>query len=183
MRTDLASGINGAHGAPYSCSSNDKPTRSSKRVAGSDPDSSISTTRKGPAMLKVVILDGSAISRNLLNTVLTNGGHEVIGDTNTSPASVARMITLRPQIVCVDAGDGNAMELLDTIRGQLPKTLVFMVSGQMDPAIIQGALQRGVHGFIVKPFNSVTVLTTIRNAVIKFARQQQVKPAVNAPAE
>jgi two-component system, chemotaxis family, chemotaxis protein CheY len=135
-------------------------------------------------MLKVVILDGNAISRNLLNSVLTNGGHEVIGDTNTSPASVAKMIALRPQIVCVDAGSGdsNAMELLDTIRGQLPKTLVFMVSGQMDPAIVQGALQRGVHGFIVKPFNSVTVLTTIRNAVIKFARQQQGKPAAGTPA-
>lgn len=136
-------------------------------------------------MLKVVILDGNAISRNLLNTVLTNGGHEVVGDTNTSPAGLARMITLRPQIICVDAGqdEGSAMELLDTIRGQLPKTLVFLVSGQMHPGTIQGALQRGVHGFIVKPFNSVTVLTTIRNAVIKFARQQQAAPAASAPPE
>lgn len=136
-------------------------------------------------MLKVVILDSNAISRNLLNSVLTNGGHEVIGDANTSSASVAKMITLRPQIICVDAGPdaSGAMELIDSIRGQLPKTLLFMVSGQMEPAIVQGALQRGVHGFIVKPFNSLTVLTTIRNAVIKFARQQQTRPAASTPAE
>ena len=35
-------------------------------------------------MLKVVIIDNSAISRGLLNTVLTDGGYEVVGDANVS---------------------------------------------------------------------------------------------------
>jgi len=44
---------------------------------------------------------------------------------------------------------------------------------------VQTAAQRGVRGFIVKPFNAVTVLTTIRNAIIKIAKQHQaVKSAV-----
>lgn len=130
-------------------------------------------------MLKVVIIDANAIARNLLHTVLTNGGHHVVGDSNTSPAGLAKMVILRPQIVCIDTGQADGMALLESIRSELPKALVFMVSGQMDSATVQGALQRGVHGFIVKPFNSVTVLTTIRNAVMKFAKQQQIKPAEN----
>lgn len=130
-------------------------------------------------MLKVVIIDGNAIERNLLQTILTNGRHHVVGDSNTSTAGLAKMVSLRPQIVCIDTGkaDGDGMALLASVRSELPKALVFMVSGQMEPATVQGALERGVHGFIVKPFNSVTVLTTIRNAVMKFARQQQAKPA------
>jgi CheY-like chemotaxis protein len=70
----------------------------------------------------VVILDGSAISRDLLNSVLTNGGHHVVGDSNTSPAALATMIKLRPQIVCVDTGqaDADGMAILDTIRSELP---------------------------------------------------------------
>lgn len=132
-------------------------------------------------MLKVVIIDGNAIARKLLQTVLTNGGHHVVGDSNTSAAGLAKMVLLRPQIVCIDTGqaDGAGMALLESVRSELPKALVFMVSGQIDAATVQGALQRGVHGFIVKPFNSVTVLTTIRNAVMKFARQQRIKPAGN----
>jgi two-component system chemotaxis response regulator CheY len=128
-------------------------------------------------MLRVVIIDGIAMSRNLLGTILTNGGHEVVGDSNTSAAGVARMIKLRPQIVCIDIGheEDGGMALLDTVRGELPKALVFMVSGKMNPENVQGALQRGVHGFIVKPFNAETVLTTIRNAILKLARQQKIK--------
>ncbi len=128
-------------------------------------------------MLKVVIIDANAISRNLLGTILTNGGHEVVGDSNTSSAGLARVIKLRPQVVCIDIGhaEDGGMTLLDTIRSELPKALVFMVSGKMSSEIVQGALQRGVHGFIVKPFNALTVLTTIRNAVLKIARKQQGK--------
>ncbi|NMM26106.1 MAG: response regulator [Glaciimonas sp.] len=132
-------------------------------------------------MLKVVVLDGNSISRDLLNTVLTNGGHHVVGDGNTSPAGLAKMIKLRPQIVCVDIGeaDSDGLTLLETIRSELPKTLVFLVSGKIDSTAIQGALERGVQGFIVKPFNPQTVLTTIRNAVLKFARQQQITPGLS----
>lgn len=130
-------------------------------------------------MLKAVIIDGNAITRNLLQTVLTNGGHHVVGDSNTSAAGLAKMVILRPQIVCIDIGQADGMALLESVRSELPKALVFMVSAQMDSATVQGALQRGVHGFIVKPFNSVTVLTTIRNAVMKFAKQQRIKPAGN----
>lgn len=128
-------------------------------------------------MLRVVIIDGQAISRNLLSTILVNGGHDVIGDSNTSSAGLARLIKLRPQIVCIDIGhaEDGGMVLIDTIRSELPKALVFMVSGKMSQDMVQGALQRGVHGFIVKPFNALTVLTTIRNAVLKVARQQQAK--------
>ncbi len=127
----------------------------------------------------MVIIDGNSIERNLLQTILTNGGHHVVGDSNTSAAGLAKMVLLRPQIVCIDTGKAEAdgMALLESLRRELPKALVFMVSGQMDSATVQGALQRGAHGFIVKPFNSLTVLTTIRNAVMKFARQQQIKPA------
>lgn len=128
-------------------------------------------------MLRVVIIDGIAMSRNLLGTILTNGGHEVVGDSNASAAGVARIIKLRPQIVCIDIGheEDGGMALLDTVRGELPKALIFMVSGKMNPENVQGALQRGVHGFIVKPFNADTVLTTIRNAILKLARQQKIK--------
>jgi two-component system chemotaxis response regulator CheY len=128
-------------------------------------------------MLKVVIIDGSAISRNLLSTILINGGHEVIGDSNTSAAGLARMIKLRPQIVCIDIGhaEDGGMETLDTIQSALPKALIFMISSKFEPDFIQSALQRGVHGFIVKPFNAATVLANIRNAILKIARQQKSK--------
>ncbi|WP_136417954.1 response regulator [Herbaspirillum sp. ST 5-3] len=126
-------------------------------------------------MLKVVVIDANAISRNLLTSVLVDGGFDVVGDASSTSAGLAAMIKLKPQMICVDIGavDAEGLERLDTLRAGLPKALVFMVSGNFDPAAVQIALERGVHGFIVKPFKSATVLNTIRKTVIKVAHQHR----------
>ena len=125
-------------------------------------------------MLKVVIIDGSAIARGLLNTVLTDGGHEVVGDANTSPAGLARMIRLQPNVICVDIGvEPDRLSILDTLHEALPRAIIFLVSGKIEPDLVGEAVKHGVQGFIVKPFNSVTVLKTIRSTILKFVRRQQ----------
>lgn len=136
-------------------------------------------------MLKAYILDNQAVARNLLATVLTNGGHVVIGDGNHSPSNIARMVKLQPQIVCVDIGepDQAGLALLDTLHAQLPKALVFLVSAKIDAEIIQAAQSRGVVGFIVKPFNAVAVLMSIRNTVLRIASKSRAKQKSKEDAE
>jgi len=128
-------------------------------------------------MIKAVVIDGNAISRGLLSTLLGNGGIAVAGDANTSTASLAAMVKLRPQIVCIDIGavDEEGWLRLQMLRTELPKALLFMVSGQFEAATIESAAQRGVHGFIVKPFKEATVLATIRKAIMKIAREHQAR--------
>ena len=128
-------------------------------------------------MLKAIILDNQAVTRNLLGSVLTTGGHEVVGDANTNSSNLARMVKLQPQIVCVDIGEANdeGLALLDSLRKELPKALIFLVSSKIDAATIQSAQQHGVSGFIVKPFNSVAVLNSIRNTILRIAKQQKTK--------
>jgi DNA-binding NarL/FixJ family response regulator len=111
--------------------------------------------------------------------VLTNGGYDVVGGANTSPASIAAMAKLQPQVVCIDIGDADeeGFGKIDAIRKELPKALLFMVSGKFAAETVQTAVQRGVHGFIVKPFKSATVLATIRSTIIKVARAHKEKAA------
>lgn len=128
-------------------------------------------------MLKIYIIDNQAVARGLLGTVLNNGGHEVIGDGNHSPTNVAKMVKLQPQVICVDIGeaDKEGLALLDNLRSQLPKSLIFLVSAKLDAPTIQAAQERGVTGFIVKPFNAIAVLTAIRNAILRIATQNKAK--------
>lgn len=142
----------------------------------------------GSFMLKAFILDNQAVARDLLASVLNNGGHEVVGASNTSLSNLARVVKLQPQIVCVDIGDtnGDGMTLLDALHSELPKALIFWVSAKIDAATIQAAQQHGVSGFIVKPFNATAVLLSIRNTIIRIATQQRARsnPASgSAPAE
>lgn len=125
-------------------------------------------------MLKAVIVDSNAISRGLLNTVLTDGSYEVVGQAHTSALGYALAQKFKPHFVCIareQAEDGSGV--VEQLRANLPKTLVFMVSGTLDAPAVQAALARGVHGFIVKPFKADAVLKTIRNTVIAVVRKSQ----------
>jgi two-component system chemotaxis response regulator CheY len=125
-------------------------------------------------MLKAVIVDASAVSRGLLNTVLTDGSYDVVGQTHTGAHGYALALKHHPHFICVareQVEDGS--QIVEQLREHLPKTLVFMVSGTLDAAAVQEALARGVHGFIVKPFKADAVLRTIRNTVIAVVKKHQ----------
>ncbi|WP_305821715.1 response regulator [Massilia brevitalea] len=124
-------------------------------------------------MLKAVLVDSNAISRGLLNTVLTEGGYEVAGQTHTGHGGMLLAARFRPQLICIAREQVEDSDIVEQLRATLPKTLIFMVSGTLDAPTIQGALARGVHGFIVKPFKADAVLKTIRNTVLAVVRKQQ----------
>jgi two-component system chemotaxis response regulator CheY len=125
-------------------------------------------------MLKAVIVDSNAISRGLLNTVLMDAGYEVVGHTHTSHAGFLLAQKHHPHIFCIareQVEDGNGV--VEQLRAQLPKTMIFMVSGTLDAPTVQAALARGVQGFIVKPFKADAVLKTIRNTVLAIVKQHR----------
>lgn len=134
-------------------------------------------------MLKAVLIDSSAVARGLLNTVLSDGGYDVCGQAHTSALGLALMVKHRPHFVCIareQVEDGS--NVVQTIREQFPKSLIFMVSGGIDAASLQAAHAMGVSGFIVKPFMADTVLKTVRNTVIAMVRKQQAAAAAAASA-
>lgn len=127
-------------------------------------------------MLKAVIVDGSAVSRDLLNTVLTDGGYSVVGSTHTSAQGYALLQKHQPHFLCIaleQVEDGS--NVVEQIRENYPKTLVFMVSSAIDAATVQASLARGINGFIVKPFKADAVLKSIKTAVLTMIRKQQEK--------
>ena len=125
-------------------------------------------------MLKAVIVDSNAISRGLLNTVLTDAGYEVVGQTHTGHAGYLLAQKHHPQLFCIareQVEDGS--DVVEQLRANLPKTMIFMVSGTLDAPAVQAALARGVQGFIVKPFKADAVLRTIRNTVLAVVKQHR----------
>jgi two-component system chemotaxis response regulator CheY len=133
-------------------------------------------------MLKAIIIDSSAVARGLLNTVLLDGGYDVVGQAHTCAAGVALMIKHNPHIVCIALEQvENDTDGMREIKAKWPKALVFMVSSQLDAATIQSAHAMGVNGFIVKPFKADTVLNTIRNVVIAMVKRQRAAMAASAP--
>lgn len=135
-------------------------------------------------MLKAVIIDSSAVARGLLNTVLLDGGYDVVGQSHTCASGMALLLKHQPHIVCIareqiEVDTGVVRE----IKSSWPKTLIFMVSSEFDAATIQSAHAMGVNGFIVKPFKADTVLNTIRNTVIAMVKRQRAAMAAQQVAQ
>ena len=125
-------------------------------------------------MLKAVIIDSNAITRGLLQTILANNGWDVVGHTNTNAKGLQLLQKFQPHFVCIDMNQiDDGTNVLEAIKSEWPKTLIFLMSSAIDAATVQSALARGVHGFFLKPFNQATVATTIRNAVLRLVKQQQ----------
>jgi len=125
-------------------------------------------------MLKAVIIDSSAVARGLLNTVLTDGGYDVVGQGHTGASANMLMVKHNPQIVCIarDVVEADPAAIAELRKGW-PKAMLFMVSSEFDAATVQQAHGMGFIGFIVKPFNGGTVLKTIRNTIITTVKRQQ----------
>jgi two-component system chemotaxis response regulator CheY len=133
-------------------------------------------------MLKAVIIDSSAVARGLLNTVLLDGGYDVVGQTHTCASGLALLIKHQPHIVCIAREQiENGEDVVREIKTNWPKTLIFMVSSELNAATIQSAHAMGVAGFIVKPFKADTVLNTIRNVVIAMVKRQRAALAKDGP--
>ena len=127
-------------------------------------------------MLKAIVLDGNAITRDLLHQVLANGGHQVVGDCSSASQGLALTIKHKPHFVCVERQmlEEN-VGFLEKIQQALPKGLIFIVCSQLDAKTLQEYMARGVHGFIIKPFNTGAVLSTIKNAILTLIKRQQAK--------
>jgi two-component system chemotaxis response regulator CheY len=135
-------------------------------------------------MLKAVIIDSSAVARGLLNTVLIDGGYDVVGQAHTCANGMALLIKYQPHIVCIAREQMESGEdVVREIKTNWPKTLIFMVSSEFDAATIQQAHAMGVSGFIVKPFKADTVLNTIRNVVIAMVKRQRAAMAKDSDAD
>ena len=124
-------------------------------------------------MLKAVIIDQNASSRGLLQTILTNNGWEVVGHTNTNSKGLLLMQQHQPQFVCIDMQNASDDGIVESIRQDWPKALIFMTTSAIDKEAAEKAMAKGVHGFFIKPYNQATVAATVRNAVLRLVKSQQ----------
>jgi two-component system chemotaxis response regulator CheY len=128
--------------------------------------------------LKAVLIDSNAVARATLNTVLSDGGYDVCGQSNANVSGLSLVQKHQPQLVYIaHALTENGGDIVAKIRASCPKILIFMVGSALDAATVQAAHAQGVAGFIVQPFKADVVLKTIRATLLATVRRQQAAQA------
>jgi two-component system chemotaxis response regulator CheY len=135
--------------------------------------------------IRVVIIDDYDMTRTLLGIILRGGQFEVVGEASDGKAGLELCIKLKPDLVLLDGimPIMNGIEALEAIHEQLPETIVLMVTANDDDDIVKQAMEKGAAGYIVKPFNTASVLDTLNQARESFIVRNpaQVMPAPTKP--
>ncbi len=124
----------------------------------------------GKDKTKILLIDDNDVSRAMLRFILSSEpSYEVIGEAASGAHGLEMAEKLRPHLICLDVmmPDMSGLDVLTQIKEQWPQTVVLMVTGNNDAGTIQGAVQGGAGGYIVKPFNPAVLLGTVERAMAK----------------
>ncbi|TCV87412.1 response regulator transcription factor [Sulfurirhabdus autotrophica] len=114
---------------------------------------------------RILIADDDGITRHLLRLLLKQYDHEVVGEADDGETTLTHCARLLPDVVFLDINMPNidGIEVLKKIRQNHPQITVVMVSVSSTPDHVHTAMSLGAHEFIVKPFNSASVINTLNN--------------------
>ena len=105
---------------------------------------------------KVMLVDDATFMRLKLKALLTEFGHEVIGEASTGKIAIEQYRSLKPELVLMDITmpDMNGLDALKEIKKIDPQATVVMVSAMGSQEFVLDSIRAGARDFIVKPFDN-----------------------------
>jgi two-component system chemotaxis response regulator CheY len=118
-------------------------------------------------MARVLVVDDAAFMRKLVSDVLTEGGHEVVGQAGTGFEAVERYLELRPDVTTMDITmpEKDGIAALREIIASDPEARVVMCSALGQDSKVMESIKLGAKDFVVKPFEPDRVLGAIEKAL------------------
>ena len=115
---------------------------------------------------KILIVDDDADLLQLLSMRLTSAGFEV-ETADCAEAAVNRLDLVRPQLVITDMRmkEMDGMALFEHIHRTMPALPVIILTAHGTIPDAAAATQRGVFGYLTKPFDSTVLLDQVSRAL------------------
>ena len=118
---------------------------------------------------RIVIAEDESISRMDLREMLSNLGYLVAGEAGDGRSAVNLAREVRPDLVIMDIKmpemDGIAAAKVLTQERVAP---VLLLTAYSDREFIEGSLDAGVMGYLVKPFREAELVPAIELALARF---------------
>lgn len=112
---------------------------------------------------RIMIVDDAAFMRKKIRKILTANGYSEIQESASGKEAIEAYAEYKPDLVTMDiimpGMDGIAT--LQEIRSIDPDAKVIMISAMGQKRMVVEAIQAGALDFILKPFDSEMVISTI----------------------
>jgi DNA-binding NarL/FixJ family response regulator len=106
--------------------------------------------------IKVVVVDDSPFSVELISNILKDKGFQVAGSAQCLKEAVDAVSKLKPDLVTMDIAmpGADGIECTEAIRRVDPNIRVIIISSMMDDEIVRRAKKAGVSGYVQKPVDA-----------------------------
>lgn len=116
--------------------------------------------------LNILIVEDDPIIGLDIKSLLTQSGCKVVGIASNGSRSLDMLNTMSPNFVILDIylGTGmNGIDIAEVIHEKYKIPYIFLTSFS-DPDTVSAATEQSPYGYLVKPFQDQTLLTTIQIA-------------------
>ncbi|AEC52048.1 chemotaxis response regulator [Pyrococcus sp. NA2] len=118
-------------------------------------------------MARILIVDDAAFMRMLLKKILTQAGHEVVGEASNGREAVEKYKQLKPDLVTMDIvmPEMDGITAVKEIMKIDPNAKIIMITAVGQEAKVMEALKSGAKGYIVKPFQAQKVIEEVNRVL------------------
>ena len=127
--------------------------------------------------LRVLIVEDEVIVALELEQLLSNLGYQVVDTARTGKDAIAKAQSMDVELILMDIhleDDITGIEAAQRIQAteQIP---VIFLTAYSDTQTLQAAKKTSPYGYLLKPFNSESLHTTIEIAINKFRLKQRLQ--------
>jgi DNA-binding NarL/FixJ family response regulator len=125
------------------------------------------TTWKTVPVRVVIADDHRLILDGIRRALESDGGFEIVGETQTGTQVLPLVSQTRPDLVVLDVRmpQMDGLACLDEIRRRFPDVKVVMLSASTSAELVDAALRRGASAYVVKSVDPADLPSTLRQVV------------------
>ena len=118
-------------------------------------------------MARILIVDDATFIRKVLGDVLTEAGHEVVGEASNGVEAVASFRSLKPEVTTLDITmpEKDGLSALREIIALDPSAREVVCSALGQESKVLESIKLGAKDFVVKPFQPDRVLSAVEKAL------------------
>jgi two-component system chemotaxis response regulator CheY len=115
----------------------------------------------------VLVCDDTMFMRNVISSVLSEAGYEIVGEAENGAQAVERYTQLKPDLVTMDIvmPDITGIEAVQEIATLDPDARILMCSAIDQQPLARQAVEAGARAYVVKPFQPHQLLEAAERAL------------------